>query len=756
MHSDSENHSQTWLSFTSQVLDILSERSHTKWSHTDWHGAPIEIPSTRAHAETAPIKKMDGYAAPKAMPAHDQDDMDSILDEIETDWDETIGAILPPCPEHQKRPRAEIVMMAVRIAKRFTTQQAFSETFCYPGQIAFLRCPTDHSVELMTNTLRAMFARGDLVDGSYRPDARQVSEVFSTSKPAKNASAPGMAESFWTLIEEGRPLVLVGPNPSRLPSVIREAVDTEIVLPELDREMLQVILGHLYPGQTVGPEDIPASLKDSDITALTPAKLTMAARAATPRAAGDRLAATGPMRRKTGPGLAEFPLSDEVRAPVEQVLADLRDWEAGRIKWTDVTCGLLLEGPPGCGKTELPKLLAREAGFPVFAASLSKWQSEGERSSDLLQKMRAFFDRARQSSPAIVFIDELDAIGDRNRPHDHNSSWTSSIVAGLLECLDGFDGREGVVVIAATNFANKIDAALVRPGRFDHQVRMGHPTPDLLPTAFRYHLVDDLRDADLTNVCAKATGLSGAQVAQAVKAARATARRERRALDPEDLIRSVEHLRPPIAPEMAWAVSVHETGHAVVAHATGRARPKLLTLYDGGGHAVMIPQPNAMRRSDIEAEIAVFLAGRAAERLVLGRPSGGAGGREDCDLAQATQRAAGLEMSYGLGDSGTVWIGQPSDAADRLRFDARLRLRVQGHLTRAEAVATAILEENHATLIAMARMLADRATLSGDELSDFLSNVKQIPGTHAGENHVEDHCPGNADHTNGEKSNPAF
>ena len=93
-----------------------------------------------------------------------------------------------------------------------------------------------------------------------------------------------------------------------------------------------------------------------------------------------------------------------------------------------------------------------------------------------------------------------------------------------------------------------------------------------------------------------------------------------------------------------------------------------------------------------------------------------------------------------VGDSGTVWVGPPSDAADRLRFEARLRLRVQGHLTHAEAVAMAILKENHATLIAMARRLADRATLSDDELSDFLSRVKQFPAAEGGENHVADQC----------------
>ncbi|MCC5991933.1 MAG: AAA family ATPase [Rhodobacteraceae bacterium] len=701
MHSDIENHDQTWPSFAGQILQLLSESSYENWSHTDWYGAPMAAPPIKKATRPSADKKTVGTRAkPKApaAPEHHYDDVDSILDEIEMDWDKTMGAVLPPCPEHHQRPRAEIAMAVARIARRFPTPQALADTFGQPGHIAFLRCPADHSVELMTKILRALFANTVLSPGLHRPDARRVSEVFDSSRPAKSTDRSGMSEGFWSLIEDGRPLILVGPNPSKLPTVLQDSVDTEIILPDLDREMLRVVFGHLYPGQTVEPADIPASLKDSNIAALTPARLTMAARAGSPRAAGGRLAAAGAVQRKTGPGLAEFPLSDDVRAPVEQVLADLRDWQAGRIKWADVTCGLLLEGPPGCGKTELPKLLARDAGFPVFAASLSRWQSEGERSSDLLQKMRAFFDKAMQASPAIVFIDELDAIGDRNRPHDQSSSWTASIVAGLLECLDGFDGREGIVVIAATNYADKIDAALIRPGRFDHQIRMEHPTPDLLPTAFRYHLVDDLREADLTGVCAKATGLSGAQVAQAVKAARAAARRARRALHPDDLIRSVEHLRPPIAPEMAWAVAVHESGHAIVAHATGRARPKLLTIYDGGGHAVMIPQPNALRRSDIEAEIAFFLAGRAAERLVLGRPSGGAGGREGCDLAQATQRATGLEMSYGLGDSGTVWVGPPGDAADRLRFDAGLREKAQGHLTRAEAMASAILIENRATL----------------------------------------------------------
>jgi len=122
----------------------------------------------------------------------------------------------------------------------------------------------------------------------------------------------------------------------------------------------------------------------------------------------------------------------------------------------------------------------------------------------------------------------------------------------------------------------------------------------------------------------------------------------------------------------------------------------------------------------------LLLGGRAAERLVLGRPSGGAGGGQHSDLAKATERATGLEMSYGLGESGTVWMGPPNTAVDRLRFDHSLKERVQDHLTRAESAALAILKENRETLIAMARMLLDRGSLSGSDLAGLLSGVKLV------------------------------
>ncbi|CUX83286.1 MAG: cell division protease FtsH [Roseibaca calidilacus] len=729
--STTRNDGQKWRSFANEILEQLALPPHAKWAFTDWHGMLIAASASTKPKAHWRQKKLSGFCEPEGRDQAPGDvgqpHVESILDEIEMDWQENMGRILPACPEHHQRPRAEGVMMAVQLARCFVTPEGFANAFCKPGSILFLRSPAGYSPGMMTNILRAIVASPDLCPGLHRPDARKVSELLGSAAAGKETGYFGLAKSFEHVIDEGRPLLLVGANPSTLPASFARVLEAEINLPELDREMLRVILGHLYPGQIVHETDIPASISAAEVAALTPEQLTIAARAPNPIGAGQvlvRLLNKGKI--SAAPGLADFPLAADVREPVEQVLADLRDWQAGKIRWKDVTSGLLLEGPPGCGKTELPKLLARDAGFPVFAGSLSKWQSEGARSSDLLQKMRAFFDQAMQASPAIVFIDELDAIGDRDRPHDQNSSWTASIVAGLLECLDGFDGREGVVVIAATNFANRIDAALTRPGRFDYLIKMDHPTPDLLPAAFRWHLGNDLRDADLTSVCARAVGLSGAQIANAVKTARATARRERRELDADDLTTAVERIRPSIAPEIGWGVALHESGHAIVAHATGRAQPKLLSLYQGGGQADMTQLPSAMRRSDIEGDIALLLGGRAAERLVLGRPSGGAGGGQHSDLAKATERATGLEMSYGLGESGTVWMGPPNTAVDRLRFDHSLKERVQDHLTRAESAALAILKENRETLIAMARMLLDRGSLSGSDLAGLLSGVKLV------------------------------
>jgi ATP-dependent Zn protease len=344
--------------------------------------------------------------------------------------------------------------------------------------------------------------------------------------------------------------------------------------------------------------------------------------------------------------------------PLDQLLVDLRAWQAGEIPWRDVSRGLLLAGPPGCGKTEIPRLIAREAGIAVLAGSLGRWSSASARSSDVIREMRAFFDKAAALAPCIVFIDELDAFGDRARPQDHNSSWTDFVVAGLLECLDGFETHEGVVQMAATNHLDKVDDAIRRPGRFDRVVTLDHPTPELMPQSIRWQLGADLAGADLTGVAATAAGMSGASIAAVVRAARGRARSERRALALGDLAAEIAARQPPLPASLRWRVAVHEAGHAVAGAATGLAVPRMLLIQPDGGTTWQVLVRGGSQRADIEAGLVVNLAGRTAELLLLGQPSGGAGGPAGSDLASATTVAAAIEASWGLGQS-QLWLGTP-------------------------------------------------------------------------------------------------
>jgi ATP-dependent Zn protease len=407
------------------------------------------------------------------------------------------------------------------------------------------------------------------------------------------------------------------------------------------------------------------------------------------------------------------------------MLQDIRDWRAGRLDWEEVMRGLLLSGPTGSGKTEIARLLAREAGFDVRATSVAEWLGSGTRGGDTIRQMRQFFADAQANVPCIVFIDELDAIGNRARPHDHNSSWTDTIVTALLECLDGFGARTGIVLLAATNHVDKIDTAIRRPGRFDKLLHLDYPDLEQMPAVFRWHLKSDLPDADLSALIPQSVGMSGAQVGGVVREARARARRAKRALSLADLHACLETGRPPQPPALRERVAVHEAGHVIAAMATGAAQPYCAAITLWGGFVRQTRRVHANCRADIEAEIIALLAGRAAERLVFDDVSGGAGGDEDSDLARATKLAAAFELSFGLSLSlrGPVWLGTPDEAIAQMRTNPALQERVALHLQRLEAVARSILEQNRHILDDLAIDLLTCHVLHGAALEVHLNRI---------------------------------
>ncbi|WP_084860760.1 AAA family ATPase [Salibaculum halophilum] len=561
-----------------------------------------------------------------------------------------------------------------------------------------------------------MVWRDELCPGKPRVHVSSVDGAVAQGRRPEKLLFDQFSEDFGHALEHGQPILIPHGARAALPEALQPVVTTRIPLAPFDLDMLREVMARVYRDSDVSGADLRARLSEADVKQVSAEDLTLATRAPALDGALSRLRRTGHFPDDNTPGLSEFPLAPDIRAPIEAMLSDLKDWQAGQIAWDDVSRGILLCGPPGCGKTEIPRLPARESGVAVRASSLSQWQSGGARSSDLLRNMRQFFDAAAEASPCIIFIDELDAVGDRGRPHDHNSSWTDSVVGGLLECLDGFETTPGIVVMGATNHPQKIDAALRRPGRFDRTLTMRQPTPDLLPQAFRWHLGGDLAEADLGALTGIATGMTGAEIAAAVRDARGTARRVRRTLTLDDLSAAISDRRPPLDPGLRWQVAVHECGHAIVAHATGRATVNLLSLTAAGGEASMTARPSGLYLDELEADIAGLLAGRAAERLMLGQPSAGAGGQEDSDLAEATRRAVAIELSLGLGEAGPVWHGPPERGVERLRFDRALQAHVRARLDAAEDQALTVLAENRSVLTSMAEALVRDGALSGEGL----------------------------------------
>jgi cell division protease FtsH len=486
-----------------------------------------------------------------------------------------------------------------------------------------------------------------------------------------------------------RLVVGIAPDPARhLPRALVRAADFHVAIGDIDESVIALVIEAV-----TGRKPISTSLTGLTGTVSIDDLNLAIHRRRTPDACLKRLneMGFGPIDiDEDGPSLEELAGYGTAKAWGLALAADLAAYKSGRLAWADIDKGLLLDGPPGVGKTQYAKALARSARVPLIATSVAQWNSANHLSG-ALKAIKDAFERARNAAPSILFIDELDGISDRaNLRGDYVEYW-SQIVNLLLELLSGIEDRSGVVVIGATNHSDRIDPAIRRAGRLDRTITIELPDKDDLCAIFRFYLKRDLADCDLMPLALAARGGTGADVEAWVRRARSQARRGDRAFAAGDVVQEIRGNRSILPSRLRNVVCLHEAGHVVVGVALHYAIPDVVWLTDRGGRTVVDFDPSSsVTLHGLEDEITTLLGGRAAERIVigLGGVTTGAGSGDQSDLVRATQIAFDIEARFGLGECGLIRLPDSTIGARMHDHDVQAAIgrRLEKCLLKAEAI----------------------------------------------------------------------
>ena len=433
---------------------------------------------------------------------------------------------------------------------------------------------------------------------------------------------------------------------------------------------------------------------------------------------------------------------DEAKENLQEIVNYLHDPSKYKEIGASMPKGILLVGPPGTGKTMLAKAVAGESNVPFFSISGSEFVEMfvGMGAS----KVRELFSQAKEKSPCIVFIDEIDAIGQKRSGGAYGGNdEREQTLNQLLTEMDGFEGNNGVIILAATNRPESLDPALTRPGRFDRRVPVELPDLKGREAILRVHAkkVKLEPDVDFTAIARMASGASGAELANIVnEAALHAVRSGRKLVSQSDLEESIEVViagyqrkNSILTDKEKWVVAYHEIGHALVAAKQTNSAPvqkiTIIPRTSGAlGYTMQVDEGDhyLMTKEELENKIATLTGGRAAEEVVFGSITTGASN----DIEKATKIARAMLTQFGMSDEFDMvaletvtnqYLGGDSSLACSAKTQDEIDGLVVKLIKEQHKKARDILSENRKKLDELAKFLYGRETITGEEFMEILN-----------------------------------
>ena len=432
---------------------------------------------------------------------------------------------------------------------------------------------------------------------------------------------------------------------------------------------------------------------------------------------------------------------DEAKENLTEIVEYLHNPDRYKEIGASMPKGILLVGPPGTGKTLLAKAVAGESNVPFFSMSGSEFVEMfvGMGAS----KVRDLFKKAKEKAPCIVFIDEIDAIGKKRDGQFSGNDEREQTLNQLLTEMDGFEGNNGVIILAATNRPESLDPALTRPGRFDRRVPVELPDLKGREEILKVHAkkVKTAGNIDYQKVARMASGASGAELANIMNEAALRAVRDGRdTVTQSDMEESIEVViagyqkkNAILTDDEKWRVAYHEVGHALVAAKQTNSAPvqkiTIIPRTSGAlGYTMQVEEGNhyLMTKEELENKIATLTGGRAAEEVKFGTVSTGASN----DIEQATKLARAMITRYGMSDEFDMvametvtnqYLGGDTSLACSAETQTKIDKKVSDLIRSEHEKAKKILNDNMEKLEEISKYLYEKETITGEEFMDILN-----------------------------------